>query len=111
MECIKMGKVTATVIMNVEMTDGQMEKLFREVLETKREKFLQTKLALFGDDAKGTVEYDMYHRKFLLYYAHNPSLSNSVRYAVDDEGYEIVKAEMTDEDYYILKSFDVLESL
>lgn len=106
-----MGKVTATVVMNVEMTNGQMEKLFREVLKTKREKFLQSKLSLFGEDAKGTVNVDMYYRQFLLYYAHNPSLSHGVRYAVDDEGYEIVKADMTEEDYYMLKSFDVLESL
>lgn len=39
-----MGKVTATVVMNVEMTDEQMDKLFLDVLKTKREKFLQTKL-------------------------------------------------------------------
>ena len=110
MECIKMGKVTATVVMNVEMTDAQMEKLFREVLGTKREKFLQTKLALFGDDVKGTVEYDMYHRKFLFYYIgkHIP-LSSSVHYTVDDRGYEVAEAAMTDEDYYLLKALDALE--
>ena len=111
MECINMGKVTATVVMNVEMTDEQMNKLFLDVLKTKREKFLQSKLSLFGEDAKGTVEVDMGHRQFLLYYTHSLPLARSVRYTVDKQGYGVAKADMTDEDYYILKSFDVLEVL
>lgn len=106
-----MGKVTATVVMNVEMTDEQMDKLFCDVLKTKREKFLQSKLSLFGEDAKGSIEVDMYHRQFLLYYTHSPSLARSVRYTVDKQGYDVAKADMTDEDYYILKAFDVLEVL
>lgn len=111
MECINMGKVTATVVMNVEMTDEQMDKLFLDVLKTKREKFLQTKLSLFGEDAKGTVEVDMGHRQFLLYYTHSPSLARSVRYSVDKQGYDVAKADITDEDYHLLKAFDVLERL
>lgn len=106
-----MGKVTATVVMNVEMTDEQMNKLFLDVLKTKREKFLQSKLSLFGEDAKGTVEVDMGHRQFLLHYTPSPSLARSVRYTVDKQGYDVAKADITDEDYHLLKSFDVLERL
>ena len=108
-----MGKVTATVVMNVEMTDEQMDKLFLDVLKTKREKFLQTKLSLFGEDAKGSIEVDMGHRQFLLYYTPSPSLARSVRYSVDKQGYEydVAKADITDEDYHLLKAFDVLERL
>ena len=90
-----MGKVTATVVMNVEMTDDQMNKLFLDVLKTKREKFSQSKLSLFGEDAKGTVEVDMHHRQFLLH----------------TQGHDVAKADMTDEDYNILKLFDVLKIL
>lgn len=113
MECIKMGKVTATVVMNVEMTEEQMEKLFREVLKTKREKFLQSKLSLFGEDAKGTVNVDMVNRQFLFIDSEKfvPSLSKSVRYVVDENESNVSKSDMTFEDYYLLKAFDVLESL
>ena len=90
-----MSKVTATVVMNVEMTDEQMDKLFLDVLKTKREKFLQSKLSLFGEDAKGTIEVDMHHRQFSLH----------------TQGYDVIKADVTDEDYHILKLFDVLEVL
>ncbi len=95
MECINMGKVTATVVMNVEMTDEQMNKLFLDVLKTKREKFLQSKLSLFGEDVKGTIEVDVYNRQFSLH----------------TQGYDVTKADVTDEDYHILKLFDVLEVL
>lgn len=95
MECINMGKVTATVVMNVEMTDEQMNKLFLDVLKTKREKFLQSKLSLFGEDVKGTIEVDVYNRQFSLH----------------TQGYDVAKADVTDEDYHILKLFDVLEVL
>ena len=90
-----MGKVTATVVMNVEMTDEQMNKLFLDVLKTKREKFLQSKLSLFGENAKGTIEVDVYNRQFSLH----------------TQGYDVAKADMMDEDYHILKLFDVLEVL
>lgn len=90
-----MGKVTATVVMNVEMTDEQMNKLFLDVLKTKREKFLQSKLSLFGEDVKGTIGVDMGHRQFSLH----------------TQGYDVTKADVTDEDYHILKLFDVLEVL
>lgn len=90
-----MGKVTATVVMNVEMTDEQMNKLFLDVLKTKREKFLQSKLSLFGEDVKGTIEVDVYNRQFSLH----------------TQGYDVTKADVTDEDYHILKLFDVLEVL
>lgn len=90
-----MGKVTATVVMNVEMTDEQMNKLFLDVLKTKREKFLQSKLSLFGEDVKGTIEVDVYNRQFSLH----------------TQGYGVTKADVTDEDYHILKLFDVLEVL
>ena len=103
-----MGKVTATVVMNVEMTDEQTDKLFCDVLKTKREKFLQTKLSLFGEDVKGDIEVDMTNRQFLLYHTHSPSLARSVRYATNKQGYNVSKADMVDEDYYILKAFDVL---
>ena len=106
-----MGKVTATVVMNVEMTDEQMNKLFLDVLKTKREKLLQSKLSLFGEDAKGTVEVDMGHRQFLLHYTHSLSLARSVRYTVDKQGYDVAKADITDEVYHLLKAFDVLERL
>lgn len=90
-----MSKVTATVVMNVEMTDEQMDKLFLDVLKTKREKFLQSKLSLFGEDVKGTIEADVCHRQFSLH----------------TQGHDVAKADMTDEDYNILKLFDVLEVL
>ena len=105
-----MGKVTATVVMNVEMTDEQMDKLFLDVLKTKREKFLQTKLSLFGEDAKGSIEVDMGHRQFLLH-THSLSLARSVSDTVDKQGYDVAKADMTDEDYHLLRAFDVLERL
>lgn len=108
-----MSKVTATVVMNVEMTDEQMDKLFLDVLKTKREKFLQSKLPLFGEDAKGTVDVDMVNRQFLFTGSKTfvPSLSKSVRCVVNENESNASKADMTLEDYYLLKAFDVLEVL